>query len=662
MSKSPAAVIGSETPLPHPVPASDELGPLVGQTFGGYEVTSYIGEGPTGAVYRAEDLTEQRMALKVMHKELSRKEAADHLWTALKKLSETSEPHFVKVYDSGFGDEGQFFYAMEELVGMDLETGLDESGALAPQKALEIVRQVCRALESAHALGIVHGGLKPRNVFLVPSDSGLTVRVLDFGAGRLAGGAEKGVIVGNPFYMAPEQFGGTADAHTDVYSLGVLMYELFSGSLPFSGPSHGQVMMRHLAEVPSTPPGCDEELSKIILRALVKTPAGRYGSVKQVEIALERWASSRPAMLGDAAAFQVIARAAEARAMKQAALSTPDATAPMPKMDLAELARGTRQEVIRELPPLPVTKGRKVMNVSNDKKNGADNPNSSESVEASLEDFISQANASFPQATSDGWDLHTGDVELVDEADDQLESAQHMKAPVVIPHKEATPAPSPRVSRQMPVAAPAPAPDPELEAAAAAMDITPASGERRKVERTEVVSSPLHVPSTPWTANPLVIIGGLLAAFIVGAGVVFYLVKSMMPSGPVVVQQPVLVPAPAAAAPVVTPLPQQPATTAQPVAAQPVPVAAQPVAAQPVVTPIPQPVAAQLVAPAPAPEAPKKRVAAPKKHNAPAAAPVEHAEKRSAPAPKHEASGEKPAAKKVEKKSSGGDWVDPFAQ
>ena len=81
--------------------------------------------------------------------------------------------------------------------------------------------------------------------------------MLDFGAARLAGGVDKGVIVGNPFYMAPEQFGGSADERTDVYSLGVIMYELFSGTLPFNGPTHGQVMMRHLAEPPQPPPGVD---------------------------------------------------------------------------------------------------------------------------------------------------------------------------------------------------------------------------------------------------------------------------------------------------------------------------------------------------------------------------------------------------------------------
>src|SRR5438270_14060921 len=124
--------ITSQTPLPHPIPASDELGPLVGRNFGGYEITSYIGEGPTGAVYRAEDLVGGRMAVKVMHRELSRKEAADQLWADMQKLAKLQLEQLVKVYDAGFDDDGQFFYTMDELPGCDLETGLEESGALAP--------------------------------------------------------------------------------------------------------------------------------------------------------------------------------------------------------------------------------------------------------------------------------------------------------------------------------------------------------------------------------------------------------------------------------------------------------------------------------------------------------------------------------------------------
>ena len=335
--------ITSQTPLPHPIPAGDELGPLVGQSFGGYEITSYIGEGPTGAVYRGEDLVGTKMAVKVMHQELSRKDAADALWSDLQKLTALRNRHLVTVYDAGFGDDGQFYYAMDALAGCDLEAGLEESGALTPKKALEIIRQVCVAVEAAHAAGVVHGGLKPRNVFLCPRDTELVVKVLDFGAARLAGGVDKGVIVGNPFYMAPlcEQFGGTAEPRTDVYAIGVMMYELFSGTLPFAGPSHGQVMMRHLSESPSTPPGVDPELGRIILRALAKTPAGRFQTVKQLREALERWAKAQP-KLEDIVAHHVISRAQEARAMKQAALSMPDATAQMPRYreeEMLDLAR-----------------------------------------------------------------------------------------------------------------------------------------------------------------------------------------------------------------------------------------------------------------------------------------------------------------------------------
>ena len=342
MSKN--APITAQTPLPAPAPSHDELGPLVGKSFGGYEVTSYIGEGATGAVYRAEDLMGERMAVKVMHRELSREKHSEKLWHDLQALNALDDEHFVRVYDCGFGEDGEFFYTMDELTGVDLEAALEESGALAPRRAVEIVEQLCMTLARAHKAGVVHGGLKPRNVFLCPIDGRLVVKVLDFGAARLAGGVDKGVIVGNPFYMAPEQFGGHADERTDVYSLGVLMYELFSGTLPFNGPTHGQVMMRHLAEPPQAPPGVDELLARIILKALSKAQSDRYSTVDALHKALAGWAKGART-LEDAAASHVIARASQARKVKQAALTTPDATAPMGKIDVTELANATRQQL-----------------------------------------------------------------------------------------------------------------------------------------------------------------------------------------------------------------------------------------------------------------------------------------------------------------------------
>ena len=687
----------AETPLPAAIPPVGELGPLVGKTFGGYEVSSYIGEGPTGQVYRVLDLMGAKMAVKVMHRELSQRDHAHRLWEELKKLAATGDDHFVRVYDCGYGDDGDFYFLMDELTGVDLEAALEESGAFAPKRAVDIVDGVAAALERAHTEGVVHGGLKPRNVFLSPTGGKLTIKVLDFGAAHLAGGVDKGVIVGNPFYMAPEQFGGAADERTDVYSLGVIMYELFSGTLPFNGPTHGQVMMRHLAEPPQPSSGVEPGLAKIILKALAKAPSDRFQSVAVLRDALRHWAG-HARIVADAAASQVIARAAEARKIKLAALTTPDATVPASKIDAAELAEATRQQ----LEPSDRNKrgGNGSMNTTTRKE---DNPNSSESVEASLEDFISQANATFP--ASDGWDLHTGDVELVDDeealeqadspivvkpAQRKAETAAHLikkadqsarskkvtAAMLDDPNAKTTVAPPPTrsSSKRNPFEVALPLEDDEP----APLD-PPPTGPRRRTERTEVVAS---VRGVPWTANPMVWIAGVFAAFVAGAVLVFVMVRTMMPSTPVVVQQPVLAqPAQPAqpSGPVVTPLDK----SGQP--------AQQHAAAAPVVTPLEQPTTARPPTPDEIPPPPVEKHGgkhAAAAHHAAKAAPIKEA-KVSAPAParaeSHKAAPSKAAAasddddddapaaaapKKAAKKAApakaekakGGDWVDPFAQ
>jgi serine/threonine protein kinase len=692
----------AETPLPAAIPPVGELGPLVGKTFGGYEVSSYIGEGPTGQVYRAEDLMGAKMAVKVMHRELSQQAHATRLWDEMKKLAATGDEHFVRVYDCGYGDDGEFFYLMDELTGVDLEAALEESGAFAPRRAVEIVDGVAATLERAHAEGVVHGGLKPRNVFLSPTGGKLTIKVLDFGAARLAGGVDKGVIVGNPFYMAPEQFGGSADERTDVYSLGVIMYELFSGTLPFNGPTHGQVMMRHLAEPPQPPPGVEPGLARIILKALAKAPADRFQSVAVLRDAMRKWAS-HARTLEDAAASQVISRAAEARKIKLAALTSPDATVPASKIDAAELAEATRQQ----LEPSGGHKrgGNGSMNTTTRKE---ENPNSSESVEASLEDFISQANATFP--ASDGWDLHTGDVELVDDeegleqaeapivvkpAQRKAEAAAHLikradqsarsrkvTAAMLDDQNAATtvaPAPTRSSSRRNPFEVALPVED-DLEPAP--LD-PPPTGPRRRSERTEVVSARARRAGVPWTANPLVWIAGVFAAFVAGAVLVFVMVRTMMPSTPVVVQAP---PTAAVAQPA---QPSQPVVTPLDKAAQP----AQHAAAQPVVTPLegtrtPTP---DEIPPPPVEKRASKHAASSSRHAAAKSAPIKEA-KASAPAavapraeshkapakaaaasddddddapaaaPAPKKASKKAAAAKSDKPAKGGDWVDPFAQ
>ena len=323
-----------------------------------------------------------------------------------------------------------------------------------------------------------------------------------------------------------------------------------------------------------------------------------------------------------------------------------------------------------------------------------DNPNSSESVEASLEDFISQANASFP--TSDGWDLHTGDVELIDD-EEALEQEQHVSSPLAVkpaqhkadaaailikkadrsarrgkvtqamlddPNAPTTVSAPPRRRNPFEVQIP-------LEEEPAPLD-PPPTGPRRRADRTEVVESPGR--PVPWTANPVIWIAGVFAAFVAGAAVVFVMVRTMMPSQPVVVQAPppVVVHAPAAPVtqPVVTPLEPK----AEPAQAE--------KSASPTVTPLPDPTE---IPPPPvkshkahraAKAAATPSVAA--KEPAPKAAKAESGKKAgpkvtlpdeddddsapAAPAPKKQAAKKAESKPKAESKAKGGDWVDPFAQ
>ena len=623
----------SDTPLPQPEPAREDLGPLVGRTFGGYEIVSYIGEGPSGAVYRGEDLLGNAMAVKVLHAGLANRPRTEQLRRELERLSALDHAQLQRIYDAGYGEEGQFFYVTDELIGCDLETGLDDSGGLAPRKSYEIVRSVCLALEAAHAAGVVHGGLRPRNVFLMPQDHGTAVKVLDFGAARLGGGSDRGIVAGHPVYLAPEQMTGPMDgaatARSDLYSLGVLMHELFCGVVPaFRGGQASALAGRRGPVVP--PPNVDAQLGRLIVSLLDMEPARRLPSATAVLSELERWARNAGAQL-DPHQPAVTRRSPSAAAGSIG----PDSTMRMTKFDALSLAQETMpsaggriqdedlatgpnllQDDVAgpdvegegiELADEPTstnartselaTRGRKTMTQNSTPKpdSPAAQDNAADSVEASLEDFISQANASFPAA--DGWDLHTGDVELI-EADE---------GPAVVAARPSA---------------------------------------MRHPDRTEVVSQPLPAPYAPVYAapaqaapgtNPLMVAGLTVVAVAVGAVLAFYFLRSMAPQ-----QQPapqvIVTPAPAApvaSAPVVTPLPA-------------------PVAAASVVTPLPSAAPAAHVAHVAAPEAVVVHHAAAKKHvgAAPAAAP------KSAPkaaAPKSDVS------KKDGAKKSGNDWVDPFA-
>jgi len=285
--------------------------PLIGTTVAGrYKVIKQLGEGGMGQVYLAEHTAiEKRIALKVLRAEYAHKgEIVTRFQQEAISASRIKHPNVLDVFDFGQLDNGCFYLAMEFLDGNDLADELQRARTLTPPRALPIAMQICRALSAAHAKGVVHRDMKPENVFLQrTADGEEIVKIVDFGIAQLKPSNEEaaaqasqhrrltrtGMIFGTPEYMAPEQASGKhADLRCDVYAVGIIMYELFTGSVPFTGETFLGVLSKHLNEVP--PPmrsvypdlSLSAELENVVLRALVKDPAHRYQSMNELSQAL----------------------------------------------------------------------------------------------------------------------------------------------------------------------------------------------------------------------------------------------------------------------------------------------------------------------------------------------------------------------------------------
>ena len=278
--------------------------PLIGTTIAErYRIEAPLGEGGIGRVYRARHETLGRaVALKVL---LAQYESIPVLKQRFereaKALAALSHPNIVTVTD--FGVEGDMPYlVMELLEGVDL-SGLVHGPPLEPQRALEIVRQALRALDYAHAQGLVHRDLKPHNVFVREMGDGTDhVEVLDFGLARFVGDAAKhspkltqqGALLGTPAYMAPEQASGMeADARADVYAMGCVLFEALTGRRVFESNDPGQVLKAHLLSPPprmsQADPGLavDASLERLVARALAKSAPERFQSAKEMLDALD---------------------------------------------------------------------------------------------------------------------------------------------------------------------------------------------------------------------------------------------------------------------------------------------------------------------------------------------------------------------------------------
>jgi serine/threonine-protein kinase len=274
---------------------------LVGRTIAGgrYEIVRLLGEGGMGAVYQARQVAMDRMvALKLILAELVRSPAAAARFHREMKLTAKIEhPNTIRVYD--FGEtEGQLFLTMELLRGVPMSSALAEAGRFDLPRIVRIATQVARALAAAHSEGVVHRDLKPDNVMLIEQYGERdVVKVLDFGIAKSldqedTGMTSTGAVVGTPAYMSAEQAMGQAvDQRSDLYSLGVMLYEMASGRVPFQAPALTAMLVAHATETPAplmhTAPDVHPGLSALVDELLRKDPAARPQTAKLVEQRLD---------------------------------------------------------------------------------------------------------------------------------------------------------------------------------------------------------------------------------------------------------------------------------------------------------------------------------------------------------------------------------------
>ena len=289
----------------------------VGQTIGNYTITAKLGEGGMGVVYLAEHpVIGRKVAMKAIHPELSRNpEVVSRFVTEAKSVNQIGNEHIVDINDFGTTGDGEFYFIMEFLQGEALSDRLKRSAPLEPARALAIAAQVADALGASHQHGIIHRDLKPENVFLITrGHTADFVKVLDFGLAKLTQGEEKathktrtGSVMGTPYYMAPEQCEGKAniDHRADVYSLGVILFEMLTAKVPFGGEGYGEIIVKHItAAVPSPRainPLLPPALETIIMRALAKPRGQRFQTMEEFAEALldpERYAATAPEFAG----------------------------------------------------------------------------------------------------------------------------------------------------------------------------------------------------------------------------------------------------------------------------------------------------------------------------------------------------------------------------
>jgi tRNA A-37 threonylcarbamoyl transferase component Bud32 len=346
--------------------------PMIGQLIGGrYRLTGVLGEGGMGIVYVGEQQmgsTVRKVAIKTLHAHLSKDPSVlARFHRECGTVAQLEHPNTIKFYDFGSTADGTLYIAMEFVAGHSLANVL-QHGPLSPERVVKILRQVCGALDEAHMQGIIHRDLKPDNLVLTDRAGEIDfVKVLDFGIAARSESADaqkeakltqQGMVLGTPPYMSPEQFTGKAlDSRSDIYSLGVMTYEMVSGRLPFDADTPWQWATQHMTaqpmpfEVSAPAKNIPEAMRRAIMRALSKNREDRQSTAREYFAELSDGGRMTAESLSDA---RPSGTAAMLHAPDFGAAAAP-MTAPVPMMSPAPMMAAP---VMTGVPMAPMAGGR----------------------------------------------------------------------------------------------------------------------------------------------------------------------------------------------------------------------------------------------------------------------------------------------------------------